>query len=523
MRSPNLPSHPTRRALVLGAASTIGATAALAAFPRPALSLGKRRPGIAFGVQSGDVGVDRAIVWSKADRAARMNVEWSTTESFRNPTRVAGPDALGDADFTARVDLRRLPAGQDVFYRVSFENLKDIGAVSEPVVGRFRTAPARRRDVSFVWTGDTAGQGWGINPDFGGMKGYEAMRQTQPDFFIHSGDTVYADGPLQAEVDLGGGEVWKNLVTEAKSKVAESLAEFRGQHAYNLMDDNIRRMNAEVPLFAQWDDHETTNNWYPQEILDLPAYKVNSAALLSARARRAFFDYMPIRIDQRDPQRIFRKASYGPLLDVFFLDMRSYRGPNSANLQTTRSDATAMLGDRQLHWLKSQLDGSRATWKVIASDMPLGLEVPDGETWEAVANGDDRRPKGRELEIAELLRFIKRRDVKNTVWITADVHYAAAHRFHPNRAKFQDFRPFWEFVAGPINAGAFGPNQLDMTFGPEVKFQKVPPAGQANLSPASGFQFFGHVAIEGRSGVMTVTLKDIAGTDLFSVDLDPES
>ena len=52
------------------------------------------------------------------------------------------------------------------------------------------------------------------------------------------------------------------------------------------------------------------------------------------------------------------------------------------------------------------------------------------------------------------------------VWLTADVHYTAAHRYDPNRAQFQDFAPFWEFVSGPLNAGTFGPNELDATFGP---------------------------------------------------------
>nr|WP_315855167.1 alkaline phosphatase D family protein [Chenggangzhangella methanolivorans] len=371
--------RPSRRLVLAGAASV----AAASAFPRPALSLAGRRPKLASGVQSGDVGADRAIVWSKADRPSRMVVEWSTTESFKDANRVVGPDALGGSDFTARVDLRKLPAGQDVFYRISFEDLKDVSAVSEPVVGRFRTAPSNKRDVSFVWTGDTAGQGWGINPDFGGMKGYEAMRRTRPDFFIHSGDTVYADGPLEAEVTLADGRKWKNLVTEEKSKVAETLKEYRGQHAYNLLDENVLRLNAEVPMFAQWDDHETTNNWYPQEILDLENYDVKSVALLAARARQAFFEYMPIRVDQRDPQRIYRAASYGPLLDVFFLDMRSYRGPNSKNLQTTRSDEAAILGSAQVKWLKKQLAASKALWKVVASDMPIGLEVPDGENWES--------------------------------------------------------------------------------------------------------------------------------------------
>ena len=62
------------------------------------------------------------------------------------------------------------------------------------MTGRFRTAPADRRDVSFVWGGDVAGQGWGINPDDGGMITFATMRKHRPDFLLHSGDTIYADG-----------------------------------------------------------------------------------------------------------------------------------------------------------------------------------------------------------------------------------------------------------------------------------------------------------------------------------------
>jgi hypothetical protein len=35
------------------------------------------------------------------------------------------------------------------------------------MIGRFRTAPADNRTVLFVWSGDTAGQGWGINEAWG--------------------------------------------------------------------------------------------------------------------------------------------------------------------------------------------------------------------------------------------------------------------------------------------------------------------------------------------------------------------
>jgi alkaline phosphatase D len=108
------------------------------------------------------------------------------------------------------------------------------------------------------------------------------------------------------------------------------------------------------------------------------------------------------------------------------------------------------------------------------------------------------------------------------VWLTADVHYAAAHFYNPDKAQFQDFTPFWEFVAGPLHAGTGSQNELDNTFGPEVKFAKAAPAGVI-LSPSDNMQFFGHVQIEGATGQMTITLRDRTDAALWSTKLDPES
>src|SRR5690606_32719634 len=122
-----------------------------------------------------------------------------------------------------------------------------------PWLGHLRSAPRQPRNLRFVWGGDTCGQGFGINPEFGGLRIYETMRQRRPDFFLHSGDVIYADGPIPAEVPAEDGSIWRNLVTEEKSKVAETLSEFRGNYRYNLLDENLHAFNAEVPQFWQWD------------------------------------------------------------------------------------------------------------------------------------------------------------------------------------------------------------------------------------------------------------------------------
>lgn len=231
--------------------------------------------------------------------------------------------------------------------------------------------------------------------------------------------------------------------------------------------------------------------------------------------------------DVSESQRVYRRYGYGPLLELFVLDMRSYRGPNSANLDTKPSPASAFLGREQLEWLKAGLKNSRAVWKVVAADMPLGLNVADGTTpqgqpqWEAVANGESGGAKGRELEFADLLSYLKHRRVRNVVWLTADVHYCAAHYYDPTKAAFHDFDGFWEFVAGPLNAGTFGPNVLDGTFGPQLVFAKTPPAGQSNLSPYSGLQFFGEVNVH-PTAEMTVDFRDINGVSVFRKRLQPQ-
>ncbi len=453
--------------------------------------------------------------------------------------RVLRGSAASEAtDFTSRINAEHLPAGTRFALTLHFEDAD--GNAGETAQGSFSTAPgsqqaaracsaaaAHPRKQSFVWTGDTAGQGWGINEEIGGMRGYAAMHATKPDFFIHSGDTIYADGPIAAQVTEPDGQIWRNLVTEEVSKVAETLNEYRGRHRYNLMDRNIRALYAEVPVIAQWDDHETTNNWYPGEILTDPRYTERRVDVLAARGRQAWQEYQPVSgLSTRagdgstgfEPARIYRKISRGPQLDVFCLDMRTFKDPNTDGKET---HLTHILGEEQARWLINEVSKSKATWKVISADLPLGLIVPDGAVnQESLANRDAGAPLGKELEIAGVLSAFKRNRVKNVVWLTADVHYCAAHHYSPERAGFTDFDPFWEFVAGPINAGSFGPGELDGTFGPERVFYKT--GAYPNQSPRSGEnQFFGHVDLN-EDDVFTVSLRNANGTVLWSKALHPE-
>ncbi|AXK33777.1 alkaline phosphatase [Streptomyces armeniacus] len=515
---------PGRRALLRG---TLAASAALPLFSGAAPAQARSgRPEARWGVQTGDVTSGSGLVWVRADRPARMVVETSATESFHRVRRWHGPLLGPGTDFTGTTALRGLPSGEQIHYRVLLEDPDDPRRSGEPVHGTFRTAPGGRRsgarggDVRFVWSGDLAGQGWGINPDRGGYPLFTEMRALDPDFFLNSGDTIYADGPIEPTVQLPDGGVWRNVTTEEKSKVAETLAEFRGNFRYNLLAGSLREFNAQVPSVVQWDDHEVHNNWYPGQILDDERYTEKDADVLAARSLRAFSEYFPVHtLPPGDSDgRVYRVVHRGPLLDVFVLDMRTYRNANSPGREP--DERQGILGAEQLRWLKRELSRSRAVWKVIASDMPLGLTVPDGDTdFEAVAQGDPGAPLGRELQIAELLRHIKHRGVTGTVWLTTDVHYTSAQHYEPSRAAFRDFAPFWEFVSGPLNAGGFPALKLDGTFGPWQAFVKAPES--ANVPPSAGGQFFGQVDIDGASGELTVRLREEGGAVLFTKTLQP--
>jgi alkaline phosphatase D len=495
---------PTRRRF-LTTASAAAVTIA-GSIAKPYISRAADRPIITHGIQSGDVSLDSAVVWARADRPARMVVEASTTESFKEICAMHAADAFPESDFTTKVLLQNLPAGQDIFYRVRFEDHFSPAILGEPHVGQFRTAPDVRRPISFVWSGDCGGQGWGIDESRGGMRSFATILRNAPDFFIHCGDSIYADDPISSQQKIPGGGIWKNIVTEEKSKVAETLADYRGNYKYNLLDRNVRAFNAAVPILAMWDDHEVRDDWCPNQSIQHD----KELGRLVARGRRAFHEFTPMRMLPSDNGRIHRRISYGPTLDVFLLDMRSYRTANGGK------ERSVIIGPDQLSWLKQELQASQATWKVIATDQPLGVATPD-----AVGQGDGP-VNGREFEIADLLSFIKRARIQNTVWITADLHYTAALYFDPNAAVFQDFEPFWGFISGPLHAGTWTPRPLDNTFGPRLMYQKACSQEQGeDMPPCFGMQFFGHVAIDGESEVMTVTLKDVDDRDLWSTRIEP--
>jgi alkaline phosphatase D len=180
-----------------------------------------------------------------------------------------------------------------------------------------------------------------------------------------------------------------------------------------------------------------------------------------------------------------------------------------------------ILGPGRARWLTESVIASTATWKVISADLPLSIPSTYADDLDGPSNGDDGPPVGREPELARILTAWQRAGVRNVVFITADVHYTAAHHYSPDRAAYTEFDPFWEFVSGPLAAETFPRKDglLDQTFGPAVVFSKGNESPRRQ-SPRDGNQFFGHLRIDA-AGALTVTLHEASGVALWTKTLDP--
>jgi alkaline phosphatase D len=153
----------------------------------------------------------------------------------------------------------------------------------------------------------------------------------------------------------------------SKPFAAVTLAEFRANWKYNHGDEKMQNFLAQTPIYVQWDDHEVTNNWWPGEIVGPPLYpNGTSVNTMAVNALQSFYEFNPLLTGSL----IYRTQRFGRHLEVFFVDMRSYRAPNDVNTNNAR---VAMMGETQLAWLISSLKASNATWKILSMHDPISI------------------------------------------------------------------------------------------------------------------------------------------------------
>jgi len=312
--------------------------------------------GLSLGYVCGDVTATSALIWLRAEADSEVKLQFSADAGFAefSSTEAVAVDAI--ADLTAQIPLDNLQPSTRYYYRGA------VGGKSPGGIGSFLTAPRpdENAKVSFCFSGDT-------RENYQPFSVMHAVQAQRPDFFLHLGDTIYAD--------RGGS--------------ARRVEEFWQKYRANRNDPFQRNCFATTSVYALWDDHEVADNYLPGHPL-------------ASIGQKAFLDYWPIRRSAAEPRRIYRSVRWGGAVELFLLDTRQYRDPKSAT----------MLGQAQREWLLDGLARSTAAFKFVATAVPM-------------SGGGSDRWDGYPKERDKIVRFINQKKLPGVVFMSADLHCAA--------------------------------------------------------------------------------------------------
>jgi len=334
------------------------------------------RTGLSLGYVSGDVTSDSALVWLRAEPGSRVALHYGQEASLTQFQTITARPVDAGADYSTIFSLDDLAPATRYYYQAAVE-----GKMPGPL-GTFITAPPSDANakVCFCFSGDT-------RQSYKPFTVMNAVRAQRPDFFLHLGDTIYAD----------------------RNGTAHTLPEFWEKYRVNRDDAAAQSCFAETSVYVMWDDHEVADDYLPGHPL----------ALIG---RKAFLDYWPIRRQPSEPERIYRAVRWGRAVDLIILDNRQYRAV----------DRSTMLGRRQKEWFFDRLTTSSATFKFVATTVPM-------------AGGGKDRWDGYRKERAEILRYIHEKNIPGVLFLSADLHYAAVTKIPKGNGLI-------DITAGPLAA-----------------------------------------------------------------------
>ncbi|MGZ9930444.1 alkaline phosphatase D family protein [Streptomyces sp. NC-S4] len=434
---------PRRRTVVLAAAAT-AALAPLTSLGASAAHAAGTAPAFLHGVASGDPLPDGVLLWTRVTPTPEAvpgsgigpatQVDWEVAAD-KGFSRIVGSGtvtASAATDHTVKVDVRGLQPQTPYWYRFT------AGGVSSPV-GRTLTTPAHETKTAGVRFGVVSCANW----ESGYFSAYRHLAaRTDLHAILHLGDYIY-------EYQSAAYPEAKYVVRphEPKHEIV-SLADYRTRHGKYKTDADLQALHHAHPVIAIWDDHEFANDaWAGGAENHTPGTEGEWAARAAA-AKQAYFEWMPVRASIAGT--VYRRLRFGTLADLHLLDLRSFRSQQTKIGSGSVDDPERTItGRAQLDWLKSGLAGSEATWKLVGTSVmispvafgslpahllgPLGklLGLPEGglainvDQWDGYT--DDRK---------ELLGHLKDRGVKNTVFLTGDIHMAWANEVPMNMATY---------------------------------------------------------------------------------------
>ncbi|MEW1903903.1 alkaline phosphatase D family protein [Streptomyces sp. NPDC086147] len=425
---------PTRRTVVKAAAVTAVAAPALLGAASPALA-GTGAPAFLHGVASGDPLPDGVLLWTRVTPVPEavpgsglgpdVRVGWEVAEDRGFARTVAsGTTTAGAAtDHTVKADVRGLRPATSYWFRFTVD-----GVVSP--AARTRTAPAADAAAPGVRFGVVSCANW----EAGYFSAYRHLAaRADLDAVLHLGDYLYeyASGAYpEAKYTVRAHEPRHEIV---------SLADYRARHGKYKTDPDLRALHAAHPVIAIWDDHEFANDaWTGGAENHTPGAEGAWAARVAA-AKQAYFEWMPVRASTEGT--VFRRLRFGRLADLHLLDLRSFRSAQAKTGSGTVDDPErSITGRAQLDWLKAGLAGSDATWQLVGTSVmisPVAFGALPAHLLEPLAELMGLPKEGLAVNVdqwdgytddrKELLAHLTSRGVRNTVFLTGDIHMAWAN------------------------------------------------------------------------------------------------
>ncbi|MBT3163692.1 alkaline phosphatase D family protein [Streptomyces sp. Vc74B-19] len=424
---------PRRRTVVKAAAATAALAGPLAA-ALPARAA-QRAPAFLHGVASGDPLPDGVLLWTRVTPTPEATpgsgagpdteVRWTVARDSGFTDVVARGSTLATAasDHTVKADIRGLRPATDYWFRFS------AGGTDSPAA-RTRTAPAPDTAVGGLRLGVVSCANW----EAGHFAAYRHLAaRGDLDAWLHLGDYVY---------EYGTGEYGtRGEVVRPHSPAHEivTLADYRTRHARYKTDLDLRALHAAAPVVAIWDDHEFANDTWSGGAGNHTEGAEGAWAARQAAAKQAYFEWMPVRPAVEGTT--YRRLRFGKLADLSLLDLRSFRSQQVSLGDGDVDDPDRTLtGRAQLDWLKTGLSASDTTWRLVGTSvmispfsvgsLPASLLKPlakllglpqegialNTDQWDGYT--DDRR---------ELLAHLRAHAIRNTVFLTGDIHMAWAN------------------------------------------------------------------------------------------------
>ena len=456
----------------------------------------------------GDPQPHSTVVWSRMDGASAMHVRVrvNATAAWRK----FDVPAVAANDFTAKVTVKGLLSATSYEYELGFTG--DGVNPDLKSTGQFRTAASEQSfvPVHFAWSGDTGGQNI-CRDAVDGYPIFGPLGSEKLDFFIALGDMVYEDSTCLPHGQLGNAQV------PGPAQPAVKLEDYWAMWRYNRGDVRLSDFNSHQPYVAVWDEHEVLNDFGPGNDTRSEAPHTAGEHLLPP-GLKAFIDQNPLIADATAMPKLYRTFTYGLHAQVFVLDCRQFRSLNSA--KDLASAPKTMLGAEQLAWFQREIAKSKATWKIIVTSVPLALPTGNPEKGlDGWANTDTEF--GFERELRKIVNSIYDAKLKNVVWLTTDVHFAAGFHYRP--IEEDSSWEMYEFISGPLNALSTPKQTLDTSFNPDRLFFFGPAYTGESKTWAQAKQWFNYGLIDiDRTGFLTVSIKNVEGAVVRQVRLAPK-